>query len=205
MRMYNTKRGELSLDGRDILDYPLHTLRSSIGYVPQDNFLFSDTIANNIRFGCRDASMEQVEQAAKMADVHENIIDFPDGYETLVGERGVTLSGGQKQRVSIARALIKDPPILILDDAVSAVDTETEEHILHALKEARQGKTTIIIAHRISTIQHADQILVIDDGRIVQHGRHEELSQADGVYKTIYEKQLLEEEINQHPEQRGNI
>ena len=205
LRMYNTKRGELSLDGRDILDYPLHTLRSSIGYVPQDNFLFSDTIANNIRFGCRDASMEQVEQAAKMADVHENIIEFPDGYETLVGERGVTLSGGQKQRVSIARALIKDPPILILDDAVSAVDTETEEHILHALKEARQGKTTIIIAHRISTIQHADQILVIDDGRIVQHGRHEELSQADGVYKTIYEKQLLEEEINQHPEQRGNI
>ena len=107
LRMYNTKRGELSLDGRDILDYPLHTLRSSIGYVPQDNFLFADTIANNIRFGCRDASMEQVEQAAKMADVHENIIDFPDGYETLVGERGVTLSGGQKQRASIARALIR--------------------------------------------------------------------------------------------------
>lgn len=203
LRMYNTKRGELIIDGKDILDYPLQKLRSSIGYVPQDNFLFSDTIANNIRFGCREASMEQVEEAAKMADVHDNIVDFPDGYETLVGERGVTLSGGQKQRVSIARALVKDPPILILDDSVSAVDTETEEHILRELRKARQGKTTIIIAHRISTIQHADQILVIDEGKIVQHGRHEELSHEEGIYKTIYEKQLLEEEIDQHPEQGG--
>ena len=203
LRMYNTKRGELVIDNRDILDYPLHTLRSSIGYVPQDNFLFSDTIANNIRFGCRDATMEQVIEAAKMADVHDNIVDFPDQYETVVGEQGVTLSGGQKQRVSIARALVKNPPILILDDAVSAVDTETEEHILRSLRETRQGKTTIIIAHRISTIQHADQILVIDEGKVVQHGRHEELSQEEGIYKTIYEKQLLEAEIDQHPEHGG--
>ncbi|MBQ7916517.1 MAG: ABC transporter ATP-binding protein [Firmicutes bacterium] len=203
LRLYNTKPGELVIDGTDILDYPLHKLRSSIGYVPQDNFLFSDTIANNIRFGCRDASMEQVETAAKMADVHSNIIDFPDGYDTMVGERGVTLSGGQKQRVSIARAIVKNPPILILDDAVSAVDTETEEHILRELKKAREGKTTIIIAHRISTIQHADQILVIDEGKIVQHGQHEQLSQEEGIYKTIYEKQLLEEEIDQQPEQGG--
>ena len=203
LRMYNTKRGELVIDDRDILDYPLHTLRSSIGYVPQDNFLFSDTIANNIRFGCRDATMEQVIEAAKMADVHDNIVDFPDQYETVVGEQGVTLSGGQKQRVSIARALVKNPPILILDDAVSAVDTETEEHILRSLRETRQGKTTIIIAHRISTIQHADQILVIDEGKVVQHGRHEELSQEEGIYKTIYEKQLLEAEIDQHPEHGG--
>lgn len=203
LRLYNTKRGELIIDGRDILDYPLDKLRQSIGYVPQDNFLFSDTIANNIRFGRRDASMEQVEEAAKMADVHENIIAFPEGYETMVGERGVTLSGGQKQRVSIARALIKDPPILILDDAVSAVDTETEEHILRELKKARQGKTTIIIAHRISTIQHADQIFVIDNGEIVQRGQHEKLSQDEGIYRTIYEKQLLEAEIDQQPEQGG--
>lgn len=203
LRLYNTKRGELIIDGRDILDYPLQTLREAIGYVPQDNFLFSDTIANNIRFGCREATMEQVEAAARMADVHENIVAFPEGYDTMVGERGVTLSGGQKQRVSIARALIKDPPILILDDAVSAVDTETEEHILRELKGARQGKTTIIIAHRISTIQHADQIFVIDDGEIVQRGQHEELSQEEGIYRTIYEKQLLEAEIDQQPEQGG--
>ena len=147
--------------------------------------------------------MEQVIEAAKMADVHDNIVDFPDQYETVVGEQGVTLSGGQKQRVSIARALVKNPPILILDDAVSAVDTETEEHILRSLRETRQGKTTIIIAHRISTIQHADQILVIDEGKVVQHGRHEELSQEEGIYKTIYEKQLLEAEIDQHPEHGG--
>lgn len=203
LRLYNTKRGELIIDGRDILDYPLQTLREAIGYVPQDNFLFSDTIANNIRFGCREATMEQVEAAAKMADVHENIVAFPEGYDTMVGERGVTLSGGQKQRVSIARALIKDPPILILDDAVSAVDTETEEHILRELKGARQGKTTIIIAHRISTIQHADQIFVIDGGEIVQRGQHEELSQEEGIYRTIYEKQLLEAEIDQQPEHGG--
>lgn len=197
LRLFNPQRGELIIDGVDILDIPLKALRNSIGYVPQDNFLFSDTIENNIMFGVDNADSNDVVEAAKMANVHENIIEFPEKYETIVGERGVTLSGGQKQRVSIARALIKKPPVLILDDAVSAVDTHTEEKILGHLKEVRQDKTTIIIAHRISTIQHSDTILVVDEGRIIEQGQHDELVACNGLYAEMVEKQKLEQELEE--------
>ena len=165
--------------------------------MPQDNFLFSDTIANNIDFGIRANDEEKITDAAKTASVHDNIIEFKEGYETLIGERGVSLSGGQKQRVSIARALIKDPEILILDDSVSAVDTDTEEKILAHLNDKRKDKTNIIIAHRISTIQDSDLIIVLDDGKIVESGNHSQLVQQNGLYNSLYEKQLLEEMIEQ--------
>lgn len=194
LHLYNTKPDMILLDGRDINRIPLKTLRENIGYVPQDNFLFSDTLRHNIAFGADD-NMEDIEKAARAACIHDNIIDFPDGYETIVGERGVTLSGGQKQRSSIARALMKDAPILILDDALSAVDTDTEEHILHNLKENRKGKTTIIIAHRISTIQSADIIMVLEDGEAVEIGNHAELMQLGGIYRDMFEKQQLEAQI----------
>ena len=168
------------LDGYDIGKIPLKTLRENIAYVPQDNFLFSDTLRANIAFGAVD-DIEKVQAAAKDACVHDNIVDFPEGYETIVGERGVTLSGGQKQRSSIARALMKDAPILILDDALSAVDTDTEEQILTNLKRNRSDKTTIIIAHRISTIQNADVIMVLDDGRAAEIGNHSELMEFGGI------------------------
>ena len=180
LHLYNTKRGMIFLDGRDINDIPLKTLRENIAYVPQDNFLFSDTLKSNIA------------RATKTACIHENIIAFPDGYDTIVGERGVTLSGGQKQRSSIARALKKDAPILILDDALSAVDTDTEERILQNLKENRRGKTTILIAHRISTIQNADRILVLEDGEAKECGNHKELMALGGIYKEMFERQQLE-------------
>ncbi len=163
-----------------------------MGYVPQDNFLFSDTISENIRFGDRSKSQQEIEQAAKAACVHDNIVDFAEGYETMVGERGVSLSGGQKQRIAIARALILDPEILILDDSVSAVDTDTEEKILSHLRETRKGKTNIIIAHRISTIQDADKIIVIDKGTIAEMGSHDQLMKLDGIYADMYNRQLLE-------------
>ncbi|MBP3543112.1 MAG: ABC transporter ATP-binding protein [Lachnospiraceae bacterium] len=191
LRLYNTKPGQILIDGRDINTIELKTLRENIAYVPQDNFLFSDTLKSNIAFGSEE-DMEAIIKATKAACIHENIVQFPDGYETIVGERGVTLSGGQKQRSSIARALMKDAPILILDDALSAVDTDTEERILQNLKKERAGKTTILIAHRISTIQNADIIMVLEDGEAKEIGSHESLMQLNGIYREMFEKQQLE-------------
>lgn len=197
LRVFDPDENTMFINNTDILNIPLRVLRKNIGYVPQDNFLFSDSIANNIDFGLRSNDREKITEAAKSAVVHENIADFKEGYDTVIGERGVSLSGGQKQRISIARALIKDPEILILDDSVSAVDTDTEEKILKHLKETRTGKTNIIIAHRISTIQDADLIVVMDDGRIVEKGTHNELLTNKGLYYSIYEKQLLEKMLEE--------
>lgn len=197
LRIFEPNDSTIFLGGYNILDIPLNVLRKSIGYVPQDNFLFSDTISNNIDFGIRNEEQEKIIEAAKAASVHENIVEFKHGYETLIGERGVSLSGGQKQRISIARALIKDPEILILDDSVSAVDTDTEEKILAHLKDNRKNKTNIIIAHRISTIQDSDLIIVLDEGKIIESGNHHELLQNKGLYSSIYEKQLLEKMLEQ--------
>lgn len=196
LHLYNTKQGMILIDGKDINTIPLKTLRENIAYVPQDNFLFSDTLRSNIAFGAED-DMESIEKATRAACIHDNIISFPDGYETIVGERGVTLSGGQKQRSSIARALMKNSPILILDDALSAVDTDTEERILKNLKKNRADKTTIIIAHRISTIQSADVIMVLEDGHAVEIGNHSELMKLGGIYKDMFDKQQLEAQIGE--------
>ncbi|MBQ9341201.1 MAG: ABC transporter ATP-binding protein [Lachnospiraceae bacterium] len=192
LHLYQVNRGMIFFDGKDIRDIPLNELRNNIAYVPQDNFLFSDTLENNIAFSVGKASRESVRKAAKQACIDEAIMEFPENYETVVGERGVTLSGGQKQRSSIARALIKDAPILILDDSLSAVDTDTEEKILKNLKEVRAGRTTIIIAHRITTIQNADVIMVIDEGELAECGNHHELMQLNGIYKDMFDKQQLE-------------
>ncbi len=192
MRVFDPKENMLYIGGREIHQIPLKRLRETMGYVPQDNFLFSDTISENIRFGDRSKTQADIEEAAKAACVHDNIVDFADGYQTMVGERGVSLSGGQKQRIAIARALILDPEILILDDSVSAVDTDTEEKILQHLKEKRAGKTNIIIAHRISTLQHADKIIVIDGSRIAETGTHDQLVEQGGIYADMYNRQLLE-------------
>ena len=197
-RLWDTERRDMiRFDGRSIREIPLSVLHRDIAYVPQDNFLFSDTVARNIAFGVEQAGQEEVEEAAKQACVHDNILEFPEGYETLVGERGVTVSGGQKQRTSIARALLKDAPILILDDALSAVDTDTEEQILHNLRETRRGRTTIIIAHRVSTIQQADHIAVLEDGRLAEYGTHDELLALQGIYRGIYDKQQLEKQLRE--------
>jgi ATP-binding cassette subfamily B protein len=196
MRMYDTTGGEISIDGRPIKSLSLENYRSQIGFVPQEVFLFSDTIANNIAFSADVLDMPVVEQAAKDAAVYNNIIELEEGFTTLIGERGVTLSGGQKQRVSIARAIFKRPQVLIFDDCLSAVDTRTEEEILNNLGRVMQDKTSIIIAHRISTIKNADKILVMDNGQIVEQGNHAYLMQLKGTYFELYEKQLLEEEEN---------
>ena len=185
----------VQLDGRPIRDVPLSVLRRDIAVVPQDSFLFSDTAAGNIAFGREGCSFADVTAAAKAACVHDNIMEFPDGYDTLVGERGVTISGGQKQRIAIARALLRDAPILMMDDALSAVDTDTEEQILTNLRAVRKGRTTIIIAHRISTIQYADHILVLDEGKKAEYGTHDELMAMGGIYRSIYDKQQLERQL----------
>jgi ATP-binding cassette subfamily B protein len=194
-RMYDVTSGEILIDGVNIKQYDLPYLRGQMGYVPQDVFLFSDTIAANIGFGSQEISEEQMIQAAKWADVYQNIMDFPQQFKTVVGERGITLSGGQKQRVSIARALVKNPTIMILDDCLSAVDTKTENAILNQLQHIMQGKTTIIISHRISSAKLADKILVLDEGKVVEQGSHEELMARKGIYKELYEKQLQAEEV----------
>jgi len=188
-RLYDPTSGKLTLDGVDLKQYKLEELRSSIGYRPQNAFLFSESIENNIRFGSINASEEEIIEASKKAAVHENIINFNEGYKTILGERGVTLSGGQIQRVSIARAFIKDPKILLLDDCLSAVDTDTEEEILKHLKAVSKNKTTLIVSHRISSLKHADQIVVFENGKIVQQGKHLDLIKIDGYYKELFEKQ----------------
>ncbi len=197
LRIYNIEENKLFLDGHDIMHLPIKQVRQLIGYVPQDGFLFSDTINNNISLGInRDGDyLEDIIDSAKLSDVHDNIINFAEGYDTLIGERGVTLSGGQRQRISIARALIKEPPILILDDSVSAVDTNTEEKILTNLKKVRKNKTTILIAHRISTIKDANKIIVIDDGKIIGIGNHKELQTSCEFYKDMVKRQKLEDEM----------
>ena len=195
LRLYNLKSNEIMIDDVDIMKWPIRTIRDAIGYVPQDNFIFSDTVMNNIAFAVDDASEEQIEEVARYSDIHDNILDFPNQYETLVGERGVTLSGGQKQRLSIARALIKDPTILIMDDSFSAVDTKTEEMILNQLRSLRSGKTTLIIAHRISTIKQADLIVLVDDGQIIGLGTHDELLMQSPFYQQLVLQQQLEDEI----------
>jgi ATP-binding cassette, subfamily B, multidrug efflux pump len=189
--------GSLLLDGRPLRQYPLATLRRALGFVPQETFLFSDTVRENIAFGVPGASDEQVRAAAQAANIAADIESFPAQYQTLVGERGITLSGGQKQRTAIARAIIRDPRILILDDALSSVDTYTEEKILNHLREVMQGRTTIFISHRVSTVQNADRIAVLHEGRIVELGTHDELLAREGYYTELYNKQLLEEELEQ--------
>lgn len=196
LRLYDATDGQILFDGYEISKIPLHVLRSNIAYVPQDSFLFSDTLERNIAFGKHQATHEEVVAACEEACVHDNIIDFPDEYETVVGERGVTLSGGQKQRCAIARAFLKESPILILDDALSAVDTDTEDRILENLKKKRQNQTTIMIAHRISTVKNADHILVLEEGKKVEYGTFEELMALDGIFKEMYDKQQLEKQLS---------
>ena len=194
-RLYDVDKGEVLIDGKNIKDINLYDVRNQIGFVPQDPFLFSDTIQNNIKFGKEDATENEIIQAAKNAVIHENIIDFKQGYQTILGERGVTLSGGQKQRTSIARAIIKNPKILIFDDCLSAVDTETEEQILSNLERVSNDKTTIIISHRVSSAKNADKIIVMDEGEVIQQGVHNQLVEKEGYYKELYEQQLLEKEM----------
>ena len=194
-RLYDTENGTIEIDGIPISKHNLYSLRESIGYVPQDAFLFSDSIKNNIKFGKENASDDEVIEAAKNAKVHKNIIGFKNGYDTVLGERGITLSGGQKQRVSIARAIIKAPEILLLDDCLSAVDTETEEKILKNLNRISKNKTTIIVSHRISSAKNANKIIVLDNGKIIQSGTHKTLKEIKCYYKDLYLKQRSEKEM----------
>lgn len=194
-RMYDVQKGKVTLDHKELKNHHLEDLRNAIGIVPQDAFLFSDSIKNNIKFGKEDATFEEIETATKNAMVHDNIISFKNQYETILGERGITLSGGQKQRVSIARAIIKNPEILLFDDCLSAVDTETEEAILNNLFKICKNKTTIIVSHRVSSARNADKIIILDEGRILQQGTHSQLLNIDGYYKELYLKQLSEKEI----------
>jgi len=194
-RIYDAPEGTVLIDGRPIREFPLAVLRKNIGFVPQETFLFSDTIRENIAFGAEHATDADIRRAAEAANIADEIEGFPDGYNTLVGERGLTLSGGQKQRTAIARALIRSPRILVLDDALASVDTQTEDRILNHLREIMQGRTTIFISHRVSTVRNADRIAVLHDGQIVEYGTHEELIERNGYYTELYNKQLLEEEL----------
>lgn len=196
-RLSDTAEGQILIDGVDIRKIPVAVLRSSIGYVPQETFLFSDTISENIRYGTDDGTEEHVQRYAEISQITRDVMEFPKQFQTMIGERGITLSGGQKQRTSIARALTREPKILILDDALSAVDTYTEEEILHRLREFMRGRTSIIISHRISTVKDADMIVVLDQGTIAERGTHEELIERRGIYADLYEKQLLEQELEE--------
>ncbi|MBN1447264.1 MAG: ATP-binding cassette domain-containing protein, partial [Bacteroidetes bacterium] len=196
-RVFDVTGGTLCIDGRDVRRIPVEVVRKHIAYVTQETFLFSDTLKRNIAYGVENASMDDILWAAGVAQVDRDIEDFPDGYDTVLGERGITLSGGQKQRVSLARAVLRRPSILILDDALSAVDTHTEEEILHRLKGIMAERTSILISHRISTVKNADHIIVIDDGRIVESGTHEELAASGRLYADLHQKQLLAAELEE--------
>jgi ATP-binding cassette subfamily B protein len=197
LREFDLTDGDIQIDGRSIYDYKIDSLRQTIGYVPQDHFLFSTTIAENIAFAKPEASMEEIREVAALAYIDRDIMQFPDGYGTIVGERGTTLSGGQKQRISIARALLLNSEILILDDALSAVDAKTEKAILKNLLQLREGKTTIIASHRISSLSHANLIIVLENGEVVERGTHQQLITHDGWYKEIYTRQQLEQQLEQ--------
>jgi ATP-binding cassette subfamily B protein len=194
-RIYDVPGEEILIDGLPIHEYPLQVLRRNIGFVPQETFLFGDTIRENIALGASQAGMDEIRGAAEGTSIAADIESFPEQYETVVGERGITLSGGQKQRTAIARALVRNPRILILDDALSSVDTQTEDHILNHLREIMSGRTTIFISHRVSTVRNADRIAVLHGGHIVEYGDHDELLALDGYYADLYNKQLLEEEL----------
>jgi ATP-binding cassette subfamily B protein len=196
-RLWDAPDGEILIDGKAIREWPLETLRRAIGFVPQDTYLFTETVGGNIAFGVENYETKQVREAAEIASLDGDVQDFAKQYETIVGERGITLSGGQKQRSAIARAVVRDPKILVLDDSLSAVDTQTEEKILSRLRDVMHGRTTILIAHRTSTVRDADQIVVLKDGQILERGTHDELLSRGGYYSDLYQKQLLEEELEQ--------